>query len=58
MFWSVHYAFKKGQLHTFFNDTNLGESALPFYIKRACSNIEIKGDGLRNRFTAHGERET
>lgn len=58
MFLSVNYALKEGQRHTFFKDMNLAEINLPGYMERACNNIDMKGDGLRNRFTAHGIRET
>lgn len=33
---------------------NLKEINLSGYIKRACNNLGIKGDGVRESFTAHG----
>lgn len=57
-FLSVNYNFRSGNLESFYRNCNLGPQNLPKYVCWACHKLSIKGEGVRDSFSAHGLRAT
>lgn len=55
-FLSINYRFKKGDINYFFENQNLGEQALPKYIRQFCEKLDISAERLRDSFPMHGLR--